>query len=206
MELLQDSDSSSATIGPHWPSSYPEYLSPHQDKDEQQRVVWARLLSQRSNLAGRLSKQNEQYKTLCQELNPRTTQVESSHDLLYRDIKSNLTVASRAEKVFKTGIPLNRRGERNVPKKYLKLATFTPEGSEQGYFVYHGGSFYPVEFDFTHCFWYIVKYDNQRSCWVSHKLPPSTYGLEIPDSEVTNRSEWGPINNGKDSSDRKSVV
>ena len=73
------------TIGPHWPSSYPEYLSPHQDKDEQRRVVWARLLSQRSKLASRLSKQNKRYQALRQELNPRTTQVESSHDLLYRD-------------------------------------------------------------------------------------------------------------------------
>ena len=85
LELLQDSDSSLATIGPHWPSSYPEYLSPHQDKDEQQRVVWARLLSQHSNLAGKLFKQNEQYQALRRELNPRTTQVESSHDPLYRD-------------------------------------------------------------------------------------------------------------------------
>ena len=85
LELLQDSYSSSVTIGPHWPSSYPEYLSPHQDKDEQRRVVWARLLSQCSKLAGRLSEQNEQYQALRQELNPRTTQVGSSHDPLYRD-------------------------------------------------------------------------------------------------------------------------
>ena len=84
-ELLQDSGSSLATIGPHWPSSYPEYLSPHQDKDEQWRIVWARLTSQRSNLAKSLSKQNEQYRALSQELNPRTTQVESSHDPLYHD-------------------------------------------------------------------------------------------------------------------------
>ena len=133
MESLQDSDSSLATIGSHWPSSYPEYLSPHQDKDEQRRVVWARLLSQRSKLAERLSETNAHYLALRQELNPRTTQVESSHDSLYRDIKSNLTVASRAEKVFKVGIPLNRRGERNIPKKYLKTAVFTPEGDEQGY-------------------------------------------------------------------------
>ena len=85
LELLQDSDLSSVTIGPHWPSSYPEYLSPHQDKDEQRRVVWARLLSQRSNLAGRLSETKARYLALRQELNPRTTQVESSHDPLYRD-------------------------------------------------------------------------------------------------------------------------
>ena len=173
------------SIGPHWPSSYPEYLSPHQDKDEQRRIVWARLLSQRTKLASRLSKQNQRYQALRQELNPRTTQVESSHDPLYRDIISNLAVASRAEKVFKAGIPLNQRGERNVPKKYRKVATYTPEGDEQGYFVYHNGSFVPVEFDFTHCFWYIVKYDDQRSCWISHKLPSSAYGLDIPDSEVT---------------------
>ena len=84
LELLQDSDSSSETIGPHWPSSYPEYLSPDWDKDEQRRVVWNRLLSQRANLAT-LSKQKERYLALRQELNPRTTQVGSSHDLLYCD-------------------------------------------------------------------------------------------------------------------------
>ena len=85
LELLQDSDSSSEAIGPHWPSSYPEYLSPDWDKNEQRRVVWNRLQNQCSNLASRLSKQKERYLALRQELNPRTTQVESSHDPLYRD-------------------------------------------------------------------------------------------------------------------------
>ena len=108
---------------------------------------------------------------------------------------------SRAEKVFKAGIPLNQRGERNVPKKYLKTAVYTPAGDEQGYFAYHNGLFTPVEFDFNHCFWYIVKYNNQQSCWLSHKLPKPEYGLEILDSEVTDRSEWGPIDDGKDDSD-----
>ena len=86
LELLQDSDSSLATIGPHWPSSYPEYLSPRQGKDEQQRIVWARLLSQRSNLAKSLKEQKERYLALRRKLNPGKTQVESSHDPLYRDI------------------------------------------------------------------------------------------------------------------------
>ena len=85
LELLQDSDSSQA-IAPHWSSSYPEYLSPDQDKREQRRVVWARLQSHRSNLANRLSEQKNQYLALCQELNPRTTQVESSHKPLFHDI------------------------------------------------------------------------------------------------------------------------
>ena len=159
-------------------------------------VVWTRLQELRRKLANQsLAQVNKQFCTLHQE--QQQTQVESSHEPLFRDIKSNLTTVSRAEKVFKAGLPLNRRGERNVPKKYLKSASYTPEGDVQGYFVYHNGSFIPVEFDFTHCFWYIIKYDNQRSCWVSHKLPDKACGLNIPDSEVTDRSEWGPIDNGK---------
>ena len=38
---------------------------------------------------------------------------------------------------------------------------------------------------------------------MSHKLPPPEYGLDILDSEVTDRSEWGPINDGKDRSDEE---
>ena len=95
LELLQDSDLSSVTIGPHWPSSYLEFLSPHQDKNEQWRVVWARLLSQRSNLAGRLSETRERYLALRQELNPRTTQVESSHDPLYCDSSAIMTSTTK---------------------------------------------------------------------------------------------------------------
>ena len=96
-------------------------------------------------------------------------------------------------------MPLNRRGECNVPKRYLKGALYSPE--EQGYFAYQNGTYIAVEFDFTHCFWYTVKYDNQKSCWVTHSIPTPEVGLEIPDSEVTDRSEWGPIDDGKDSSD-----
>ena len=69
--------------------------------------------------------------------------------------------------------------------------------------MYHNGSFTPVEFDFTHCFWYIVKYDDQKSCWVSHKLPSPAYCLDIPDSEVADQSQWGPIDDRKDSSDEE---
>ena len=89
--MLQDSDSSLTTIGPHWPSSYPEFLSPRQGKDEQQRIVWARLINQCSNLAKSLREQKERYEALRRELNPRTTQVESSHDPLYRDKEGRRT-------------------------------------------------------------------------------------------------------------------
>ena len=57
-------------IAPHQSSSYPEYLSPNQDEEEQRRVVWSRLRSHRANLTSRLSKQKECYLALRQELNP----------------------------------------------------------------------------------------------------------------------------------------
>ena len=74
------------TIAPHWSSSYPEYLSPNQDQEEQSRVVWSRLHDHRANLANRLATTRDKYYAARRALNPRTTQAESSHDPLYRDI------------------------------------------------------------------------------------------------------------------------
>ena len=76
-------------IAPHWSPSYPNYLSPDQDKEEHQRVVWSRLHSHQAKLASRLSKQKEHYFALHQELNPRMTQVESSHGPLFHDIHAS---------------------------------------------------------------------------------------------------------------------
>ena len=79
LESLQDSDLSSEAIGPHWPSSYPDHLSPCWDKDEQRRVVWSRLRELRTLASQKPSKQTELYHALCQEY--QKTQVESSHDV-----------------------------------------------------------------------------------------------------------------------------
>ena len=108
-------------------------------------------------------------------------------------------MASRAQKVFKASVALNRRGSRNIPKKFLKAAAYETVGDETGYYVYHQVSFFPIEFDFENCFWFIGKYNNQSSCWESYKLPTKDFCLDIPDSEVTDPSTWGPIDNGKDS-------
>ena len=76
-------------IAPHWSSSYPEYLSPDQDQEEQGRIVWSRLHNHRVNLANRLARTRDRYLEARRALNPRTTQVESSHDPLYRDSHKN---------------------------------------------------------------------------------------------------------------------
>ena len=94
-------------LHPHWSSSYPEYLNQNQTPEEQQSIVWSRLRNHRAIVAKRLLREKEHYLAARRELNPRSTQVESSHEPLSRDIKSNLTTASRAEKVFKEGVPIN---------------------------------------------------------------------------------------------------
>ena len=68
--------------------------------------------------------------------------------------------------------------------------------------------YFPIEFKFTNCFWYLVKYNKQKSCWESNKLFTNDYNLNIPDDKVKDWSEWGPINgavsNNSDIEDNKS--
>ena len=60
-------------------------MSPNQTQEDQRRVVWSRLHDHRTNLAKQLSRERERYLEAHQALNPKLTQVKSSHDLLYRD-------------------------------------------------------------------------------------------------------------------------
>ena len=83
LELLQDSDLSQETIGPHWASSFPEYLSPDWDKGKQQRVVWSRLQELWTLASQKSLKQMKWYHARHQEY--QKTQVEPSHEPLFRD-------------------------------------------------------------------------------------------------------------------------
>ena len=105
-------------------------------------------------------------------------------------------VVSRT-KVFKKNLTLNRRGDWNVPKRFLKEAPWATVGDDTGYFVKFKGVYFPIEFDFTNYFWFLVKYNNQDSCWESNKLPNEDYGLNIQDYEIINSSNWGPIDGEK---------
>ena len=74
------------TITPHWSSSYPEYLSLHQDQEEQQRIVWSRLRDHRANLAKRLSSTRERYLAARQELNPKSSQATDRCSVTVKDM------------------------------------------------------------------------------------------------------------------------
>ena len=102
----------------------------------------------------------------------------------------------------------DKRGEHNVPKRYLQDTVYATVGDDTGYFAKLKGAYFPIEFDFTHYFWYLVKYNTQKSCWESNKLPTEEYSLEIPNYHIIDRSKRGPINgaqsNHSDIEDNKS--
>jgi hypothetical protein len=114
----------------------------------------------------------------------------SEDELLTRNIKSNLILASRTDS-FQQGSRLLRRGERTVPKRYIKSAHWLKVGDDEGYFAVHKGVYFPIEFNYEHCYWYCVKYSDIRSTWETLRVAPSEYFLDIQDEEVVPRSDWG---------------
>jgi hypothetical protein len=64
-------------------------------------------------------------------------------------------------------------------------------GDDEGYFAVHKGAYFPIEFNYEHCYWYCVKYSDIRSTWETLQLAPSEYFLDIQDDEVVPRSDWG---------------
>jgi hypothetical protein len=112
------------------------------------------------------------------------------YESLTRNIKSNLTLASRTDS-FQQGSRLLRRGERTVPKRYIKSAHWLKVGDDEGYFVVHKGTYFPIEFNYEHCYWYCIKYSDIRSTWETLQVAPSEYFLDIQDDEVVPRSDWG---------------
>jgi hypothetical protein len=67
-------------------------------------------------------------------------------------------------------------------------------GDDEGYFAVHKGVYFPIEFNYKHCYWYCVKYSNVRSTWETLQVAPSKYFLDIQDEEVVPRSDWGLLN------------
>jgi hypothetical protein len=128
-------------------------------------------------------------------------QVEQDESLT-RNIKSNLTLASRTDS-FQQGSRLLRQGERTVPKRYIKSAHWLKVGDDEGYFAVHKGTYFPIEFNYEHCYWYCVKYSDIRSTWETLQVAPSEYFLEIQDDEVVPRSDWGLLDGNDPETDNE---
>jgi hypothetical protein len=123
------------------------------------------------------------------------------HESLSRDIKSNLTLASTST-MYQVR-RLEKRGEQNVPVRYLKQAWWGTEEGDTGYFVTIEGHHLPIEFNHEHTYWEDVGYSDQESCWITDRVLGKQQGLEINPDEIVDRNEVGPIN-GQEAEDSNS--
>jgi hypothetical protein len=124
------------------------------------------------------------------------------YESLTRNIKSNLTLASRTDS-FQQGSRLLQRGEQTVPKRYIKSANWLKVGDDEGYFAVHKGTYFPIEFNYEHCYWYCVKYSDIRSTWETLRVAPSEYFLDIQDDKVVPRSDWGLLDQNDSETDNE---
>ena len=91
---------------------------------------------------------------------------------------------------------LERRGERNVPKRYLKDADWCEDGPlGTGYYVADSddpSTLIAIDFNFKHLQWGCTH--PKKDKFVVERPAPIRYGLRIFDEERTqDRSQWGPI-------------
>ncbi|KAH9053358.1 hypothetical protein EDB87DRAFT_1690387 [Lactarius vividus] len=93
---------------------------------------------------------------------------------------------------------IDRRGECNVPKQYLKGAFWQTEQGDPGYVVSYTckdgtTGLIPVEFNFEHTCWTKLKWDALHYKLQVVRPAGSSLHLDILQSEVTTRDQWGPI-------------
>ena len=104
---------------------------------------------------------------------------------------------------------INRRGERNIPKRYLKEADWCedrPLGT--GYYIAcpdDPSILIPINFNFKHLQWGCTHIKKDR--FVVERPAPARYGLCIFDKERTqDRSCWGPIDGTPDEEEAPNPV
>ena len=88
---------------------------------------------------------------------------------------------------------LLRRGDRNVPTRYLRGVQWKNIRGSEGYYVRDATptGWRPVEFNFDSACWYEVVWDNDERVWTSNgRIPRSA---DITEDEVTARADWGTI-------------
>ena len=112
-----------------------------------------------------------------------------------RNINSDFTLATT------TLDYLERRGERNVPKRYLKEADWCEEGPlGEGYYIADNDDpsiLIAVDFNFKNLQWGCTHQKGDK--FVVERPAPVRYGLHIFDKERTqDRSQWGPIDGTPD--------
>ena len=104
---------------------------------------------------------------------------------------------------------IERRGERNVPKRYLKEADWCEDGPlGTGYYIAcpdDPSLLIPIDFNFKHLQWGCTHAKKDR--FIVERPAPVRYGLRIFDEERTqDRSCWGPIDGTPDEEEAPNPV
>ena len=112
-----------------------------------------------------------------------------------RNINSDFTLATTTLNY------LERRGERNVPKRYLKDADWCKDGPlGTGYYIADSDNpsvLITVDFNFKHLQWGCTH--PKKDKFVVERTAPARYRLRIFDKERTqDRSQWGPLDGSPD--------
>src|ERR1700761_5896613 len=151
--------------------------------------VWQSLRDYRAGIPERLARWKQ-----AEQASQETLAHVEPHEPSSRDIKLDLTVALS----YETDIILEHRGERNVPKKYLKEARWDahnePDGTiNLGYFAQdREGNYILVDFDFNTLTWGTTHRTRKGKYRLT--IPaPIELGLRIVDEERGPRSDWGEI-------------
>ena len=112
-----------------------------------------------------------------------------------RNINSDLTLAATTLEY------LDRRGECNIPKRYLKEADWCEDRAlGAGYYIANPDDpsiLIPVDFNFKHLQWGCTH--QKKDKFVLERPAPARYGLCIFDKErMQDRSCWGPLDGTPD--------
>ena len=91
---------------------------------------------------------------------------------------------------------LDRRGDRNIPLRYIKAAEWVERREDQdlspGYYALDDDSnLIPIEFDFEAIQWGVARATPEGTIKVC-RLAPIELNLRIFDKEQVERSQWGP--------------
>jgi hypothetical protein len=113
-----------------------------------------------------------------------------------RHVPSTRNINSDSQSKVATSVSIvERRGERNVPRRYLKDAEWhTDKYLGEGYYVAdpdEDDTFCTVDFSFDTLQWGLTE-PIEGQYQITHPIPVK-YGLRIFDEERQDRSRWGPL-------------
>jgi hypothetical protein len=145
-------------------------------------------------LTDRLRQQWLRIRTQNRHLRRTSHRPESAH--IEPDVPSTRNINSDSQSTVATSVILvDRRGERNVPRRYLKdVEWYQDKYLGEGYYVADPGDddrFCAVDFNFDTLQWGLTE-PVEGQYRITRPIPVK-YGLRIFDEERQDRSRWGPI-------------